>query len=485
MTVARDRYTEEISRARQFWEQPDKANGIVFSDWLNIALEEILVLDAWAVWPQSTVGGDLLGLQILDGSTIKPLIDDRGMRPQAPFPAYQQILYGFPRSEFAAGIEGEEADGEFTSDELSYMIRNRRTMTVYGYSPTERALALADIYLRRQQWIRAEYTDGVTPELLMETDANFGNNPELLRAYENIFNNDLAGQTEQRKRVRLLPAGLKAVQYDGYGEKFKDTLDEYLVNSICGHFGVMPSEIGFSPKGGLGGSGFQMGQAESSEVIGAIPLATWIGKMISNLSYTYLGMPRELEFKFMESGRQDLESVARTRDIEIKSGGLTINESRSRSGLPLIESPEADMPIIVAGTGAYFITEAGIVPFDSAMGGIDTQGELMNGTEGTPQDNALSQAQDAIQQLEGSKKPEETALSAANSAIEELSASVEADSADKAVDELKQFLRFLKKSPTRPFNFREVPVVYADVLNKFVVTKDYDSARWYAERYLA
>jgi len=143
------------------------------------------------------------------------------------------------------------------------------------------------------------------------------------------------------------------------------------------------------------------------------------------------------------------------------------------------------MPIIVAGTGAYFITEAGIVPFDSAMGGIDTQGELLNGTEGTPQENVLSQAQDAIQQLEGSEKPEETALSAANSAIEELSASIEADSADKAVDELKQFLRFLKKSPTRPFNFREVPVVYADVLNKFVVTKDYDSARWYAERYLA
>jgi hypothetical protein len=207
-----------------------------------------------------------------------------------------------------------------------------------------------------------------------------------------------------------------------------------------------------------------MGQAESSEVIGAIPLATWIGKMISNLSYTYLGMPRELEFRFMESGRQDLESVARTRDIEIKSGGLTINEARSRSGLPLIESPEADMPIIVAGTGAYFITEAGIVPFDSALGGIDTQGELMNGTESALQEDALT---------------------AANSAIEELSASLESDSADKAVDELKQFLRFLKKSPVREFNFREVPVVYADVLNKFVVTKDYDSARWYAERYLA
>jgi hypothetical protein len=221
MSVARDRYTEEISRLREFWEQPDPTNGLLFTDWLNIALEEILVLDAWAVWPQPSVGGDLLGLQILDGSTIKPLIDDRGMRPQAPYPAFQQILFGFPRSEFAASDGKENADGEFTSDEMSYLIRNRRTMTVYGYSPTERALALADIYLRRQQWLRAEYTDGVTPELLMKTDANFGNNPDLLRAYENIFNDDLAGQTEQRKRVRLLPTGMEPVQFEGYGERLK------------------------------------------------------------------------------------------------------------------------------------------------------------------------------------------------------------------------------------------------------------------------
>lgn len=450
--VARERYTEDINRCKQFWEQPDKSNGLVFADWLNVALEEILVLDAWAVWPQKTVGGDLFGLQILDGSTIKPLIDDRGMRPMPPYPAFQQILYGFPRSEFTAPDETEKADGEFTSDELSYMIKNRRTMTVYGYSPTERALAVADIYLRRQQWLRAEYTDGVTPELLMKTDANFGNNPDLLRAYENIFNNDLAGQTEQRKRVRLLPQGMEPVQFDGYGERFKDTLDDYLVNSICGHFGVMPSEIGFSPKGGLGGAGFQLGQAESSEVIGAIPLANWLGRMLSNLSYVFLGMPRELEFKFMESGRTDSESDARTNDINIKSGGLTINESRSRNGLSLINSPEADMPIIVAGAGAYFITPEGIKPFDASL-------------------------------TDESALPELTAP--ITEQVESPAEDLQEEDAVKAQQEIKRFLRFLRKSPDRTFNFQNVPVVYADVLNKFITVKDYDSARWYAERYLA
>jgi len=460
MSLAREKFTEDISRLRQFWEQPDKANGLLFYDWLNIALEEILVLDAWAIWPQPTVGGDLFGLQILDGSTIKPLIDDRGMRPAPPFPSYQQILYGFPRSEFAAPAEGESADGEFTSDELAYFIRNRRTTTVYGYSPTERALPLADIYLRRQQWIRAEYTDGVTPELMMKTDANFGNNPDLLRAYENIFNSDLAGQTQQRMRVRLLPAGMEPVQYDGYGEKFKDTLDEYLVNSICGHFGVLPSEIGFNPKGGLGGAGFQLGQAESSEVIGAIPLATWVGRMLSHLSYTFLGMPRELEFKFMESGRQDSEAIARTRDIEIKSGNLTINESRSRAGMPLIEAPEADVPIISIGSGAYMITPEGFKPLETAL---SDDGETL-GQEG--EGGAVEPTVEELDQTEN----------VGGEIIDEGKA---------AQEELKQFIRWLRKSPSRSFRFKEVPVVYADVLNKFVATADYDSARWYAERYLA
>ena len=448
---AREQFNDEISRLRQFWEQPDKANGLVFADWLNIALEEILVLDAWAVWPQKNVGGNLMGLQILDGSTIKPLIDDRGMRPQAPYPAYQQILYGFPRSEFAAPSEGEEADGEFTSDELSYMIKNRRTATLYGYSPTERALPVADIYLRRQQWIRAEYTDGVTPELMMKTDANFGNNPDLLRAYENIFNNDLAGQTEQRKRVRLLPVGMEPIQFDGYSERFKDVLDDYLVHSICGHFGVMPSEIGFTPKGGLGGAGHQAGEAQSGEVIGSLPLSNWCARMLSNLSYTYLGMPRELEFKFMPSGREDSEAIARTHDIEVKNGAITVNEMRSLAGRSLIDSPEADMPIVALGNTAYFITDDGVQPFDNFASGSPAALDAAADESGTPHEELEAEVNDAT----------------------------------KAQDEIKRFLRWIKKSPDRAFNFQAVPVVYSEVLNKFISIKDYDSARWYAERYLA
>ena len=361
MAQAREKFSDDIYRARQFWENPDKANGLTFIDWLMLSLEEILVLDAWAIWPQKTVGGDLFGLQVLDGSTIKPLLDDRGMRPMAPQPAFQQILYGFPRSEFSAGNDDISADGEFTSDELAYLIRNRKTNSMYGSSPVERCLPVADLYLRRQQWLRAEYTDGVLPELMLKPDPNFGNDPILLKQLENAINDDLAGQTEQRKRARILPAGFDPVQFDGYGEKFKEVLDTYLVTSICGHFGVMPTEIGFSGHGGLGSSGHQQGESQSAQMIGVGPLVTWLARMLTNLSYTYLGMPRELEFKFMLDEGRDNEQEARRADLEIRGGTKSINERRSELGLPLLDTPAADQPILVAGAGVFLFTPEGII----------------------------------------------------------------------------------------------------------------------------
>jgi hypothetical protein len=436
--IAKEKFSPEINRLKQFWEQPDPSNGLTFSDWIGMALEEILVLDAWAIWPQKSVGGDLIGLQILDGSTIKPLIDDRGMRPMAPYPAFQQILYGFPRSEFSAPEEAVEADGVFSSDELTYLVRNRRSMTVYGYSPVERSLPIADLYLRRQNWIRKEYTDGVLPELMFTTDANFGNNPDLLRAYENIFNDDLAGQTEQRMRARLLPQGLTPIQFEGYGEKFKETLDEYLVNSICGHFGIQPSEIGFSPKSGLGGAGHQQGQANSSEVIGLIPLTTWLSKMITNLSYIYLGMPRELEFRLMASNREETAEKASIIDTQIKDGQLTINEARSMAGRSLLDAPEADYPLVVAGTNTFFITPSGIQPIQSAA--------------------AVETSTPAVEAPKPEEKP--------------------------AVSEVKSFLKWSRIARDRAFNFEHLEEEYAATLNKFILTGDLDGARWYAERYL-
>jgi len=454
MAKARVEYTDEINRIRTFWENPDRSNGLTFSDWLMTALEEILVIDAWAIWPQKSVGGDLYGFQILDGSTIKPLLDDRGMRPMPPSAAYQQILYGFPRAEFSANDDDPKADGEFTADDLSYLIRNRRTTSVYGYSPVERALPLADIYLRRQQWIRAEYTDGVMPELMFTTDAEWGTNPDLLRAYENILNDDLAGQTEQRKRARLLPSGLTPIGMETYGEKFKDTLDDYLITSICGHFGVQPNEIGFAPKGGLGGAGFEEGRADTAEALGSQPLVNWISKMLTNLSYTYLKMPRELEFKLMTSRRLDNEANARKSQIEVTSGGKTINERRSELGLPLLDTPQADMPILVGGSGMYLFSPDGIINAAQL-----TTAPTLEGSQATPTEQTQPQ--------------------------EEIKPEVEEETSVETISEVKAFMKWASKGKrARLFEFKTLDPIVGEALNRCAFDGDLETAKALAKAYL-
>jgi len=462
MSIARQKFSDEIYRVRTFWENPDRSNGMTFIDWINMSLEDILVLDAWAIWPQKTVGGDLYGLQVLDGSTIKPLLDDRGMRPAAPQPAYQQILYGFPRTEFRANSDDQSADGEYTADDLTYLVRNRRSNSVYGLSPVERALPLLDLYLRRQQWLRAEYTDGVTPEMMLTSDAEFGMDPLVMRQYENIINDNLAGQTEQRKRALLLPAGLKPQMYEGYGEKFKDTLDNYLLTSITGHFGVLPTEIGFSAKSGLGGSSHQEGEAESAQNIGVAPLSQWISKMLTNISYTYLGMPRELEFKFMISEIRDNQQAAQKSDLELRGGTKTINERRSELGLPLLDTPAADQPMLVAGNSVFFISPEGIINASTPPAGEldidDAENPLVGIKPGTaPAPVAAPAPGETTTETPGKAKPTPPAPKSADIDKAGVPSSAEVDSALSKLQTMPNPAGTAVESDDDPADFVESP----------------------------
>jgi hypothetical protein len=475
MSEAREKFAPEIARMRKFWETPDPQNGLAFVDWLSMAIEEIDVLDAWAIWPQMSVGGEIKGIQILDGSTIKPLLDDRGMRPMPETgPAFQQILYGFPRSEFAATIDDEAADGQFTSDELAYFVRNRRSMSVYGLSPVERALPLADIYLRRQQWIRSEFTDGTMPKSYLELPESAMMTPEQIRSYENIYNDDLSGQTGNRNRLRILVPGGKLNFEEGYSEKFSDAMDNYLIASITGHFGVLPSEIGFNGSGGIGASGLQEGESDTGEAIGVIPTANWISQMLSALSYRWLGMPRELEFRLAPSERTNTQETAMRDEIQKRSGGKTINESRAEQGLPLIDTPEADMPMLITGASVFVFTPEGLVMAGTPL---DPYGAVMDEEPVAVDTNAQPVP------TNGEEAPAPTEQPATDSVDDPAAPAQQID--EDAAEEVKKFIRWIRKgNPTRPFEFKSLEPTYADVLNKFVETNDPDSARWYAECYL-
>jgi hypothetical protein len=83
-------------------------------------------------------------------------------------------------------------------------------------------------------------------------------------------------------------------------------------------------------------------------------------------------MPRELEFKFMLNEIRDNEEMAKKSDLELRGGTKTMNERRSELGLPLLDTPAADQPILVAGTGVYLFTPEGIVNASAPTAGVES-----------------------------------------------------------------------------------------------------------------
>ena len=181
-----------IDRLTEFWESPDKEHP--FATWLRESLEDVLVLDAAAFEIRRNRGGDIIGLDIVDGSTIKVLLDDTGRRPQPPLPAYEQIIHGRPWR-------------LLTSDELLYLPRNRRPHKAYGFSPVEQIVTTVNIGLRRQAMQLQHFTEGnVPPGLLNAPD---GWSPEQIRQFQEWFDSVLAGNTGNRSRLLWGPGGAK------------------------------------------------------------------------------------------------------------------------------------------------------------------------------------------------------------------------------------------------------------------------------------
>lgn len=354
--LARLKFAPDINRLRRWWQKPDRFNGQNFSSWLGLLLEEQLVLDAVTVWPVRQANGDVVAFEVLDGSTIKPLLDHRGSTPRSPNPAYQQVLYGFPRGEFTAS-NSDKADG-YLFDQLVYRPRYVRSWTPYGCPNTEQALAAADLYLKRMGWIRGEFTNGTTPDTWLKTPGTSKMTPAQIKEWETAINAELAGMEAERRHLRMLPPGYEPEQMRNFADLYKADLDEFTIKLICMCFDIMPTEIGFTPNQGIGGKGHQEGEANSAQRKSVRPTAVWIEDLLTDLSRDYLGMPPQLEFKLLGYEIEDQNSAEEVADSQVRRGAVTMNEDRAARGLPMYDFDEADEPFIVGPSGVIFLRGA-------------------------------------------------------------------------------------------------------------------------------
>lgn len=454
----RKRLAPEIARCTRFWERPDPTQDEEWSDWVAKLLEEHFVLDAIAIYPRRTWGGQLYSMEILDGSTIKVLRDWRGGKPLPPNPAYQQILWGFPRGEFIADADenGQVLNG-YASDTLIYKRRNVRAETVYGHSAVEQCLEDLDVWLRRRSWIRGEYTDGTVPTGFLRNTAESGWSPQQVYEYETYLNDTWSGQTAERHRMKVLPPGFELESIPDIAERYRPEYDLFLLKQLAAHFDTTITELGHTEVGGLGSTGYHEGQADVKERIATMPTYRWLQRLVTGVSRRHLGMPQELEFRILGLEEEDEASADEVARLRVASGRMTLNEDRDRMGLPRYAFKEADMP--------YVQTQSGVVFLEGALDMAPTGEAVQPIITGRNVDENGNRIPDRLEQKEGpeegAEQPQNGPKQAAggNGAKKPASAPEKgAERAEAVKAELAAYTRWARRNPdpARPFRFETV-----------------------------
>jgi 8-oxo-dGTP pyrophosphatase MutT (NUDIX family) len=82
--IARDLYGKDIDDLKQFWENPYVHGDRGWAEWLTEFAWQHFTFDGVPVYPRYNLGGKVMGFEIIDSPTIKPLLDNRGDIPHPP-----------------------------------------------------------------------------------------------------------------------------------------------------------------------------------------------------------------------------------------------------------------------------------------------------------------------------------------------------------------------------------------------------------------
>lgn len=371
--IAREKFAPQLSAMQRFWANPYPDRDRDEVDWDKEYMWNALVYDAGCVFPQYNLGGQCIGFEVIEGSTIRPLRDATGRVPRPPLPAYQQPLYGFPRSDLYAGSEGSN-DPQFFADtgrdesghttkgrQLSYFVRAPRTFTPYGFSPVEEVLPWAYLWVKYLEWLTEGFRSGTIPTAFIKTDGAVIGDPKAQMTWMQTMTDFLRGNTEQRQSMLPLPEGFDPVFAPTIEERYKADFGEYVIKQCIAPFGVAPTRVGIIPRTGLGGKGQQEGEQDQADISTLQPWERELERVKTKLARRFLGLGPEIR-AVCQGGDSDDRALqqAQAAQFSLFSARRTVNDQREEDGEPDYDNPLADTPFLIfpGAQEPFFLTEA-------------------------------------------------------------------------------------------------------------------------------
>ena len=314
------RKDRKVDEAIAFFQSPDKEH--TWADWLRILLEDLFVIDAPCIYPRKTLGGDLYALEVIDGATIKRVLDNTGRLPLPPETAYQQILHGM-------------AAVDYTADELIYRSRNNRSYKVYGYSPVEQIIMTVNIALKRQLHALEYYTAGSVPDALVGVPETWS--ADDIQRFQEYWDLLLSGETAERRKMRFVPGELSRNFKETKQPPLKDVYDEWLARVVCFAFSVEPTPFVAQVNRSVAET-----SREQSLSDGMSSLKNWVKALIDDVLARYMDMAA-YEFVWKEEESLNPKEQAEIYAIYKNAGILTADEIRAELGKEPL--PEQEQPV--------------------------------------------------------------------------------------------------------------------------------------------
>lgn len=310
-------YESEVDSVRKLFEKPNL--NLAFDEFQKALTYDWLAYDAATIYLERNRAGKITGLRGVDGTTITPIIDERGHEPQYPATAYVQYMWGLP---YVA----------FDRTQLIYKPDRRRNDSVYGLPPVEWLMMQINTDIRLQMHFLYYFTEGSVPDVWINTPDDI-TDPSKIREFQKLYDAVMMGDQAQKHKVKFIPPGSKV--QNAKEMKFDTEFPLFLLQKICAAYKVTPAELGFTEKVNKSSGDSQ----ENVQYRRSIkPSVRYLQALYNDIIQNYLGFPN-IEFVYLNVHEKDDELKSAAADEkDIRNGVLSVDEARAkRHGLPIDE----------------------------------------------------------------------------------------------------------------------------------------------------
>lgn len=301
----------------EFFAKPDGEHN--FSSWLRMLVEDVLVIDAPTIY--NNRGNLIPRFEVIDGATIKTLLDEFGRRPLAPSPAYQQNLKGVPAV-------------NYTADEIIYSPRNPRSFKAYGFSPVEQIISTVNIGIRRVTQQLEHFRSGSIPEAIIGVPETW--QPQQIDEFQKLWDELRMGNQEARAGAAFIPGGTQ-VNLTKTDSLIKNDFDEWLARIVCFAFSIPPSAFVRDMNRATAETALEQSKAE-----GLAPLMQWAKALLDDLIQNRIGATNyefKWDFAALEDPKKKIERV-----VALKNAGIiSVEYAQKMAGVEAhkVEAPAA------------------------------------------------------------------------------------------------------------------------------------------------